>query len=202
LIRGAWVLAAISILALLFLLALRFFTEKTLQIVKTVLKPLPEKISTAILHLIESFVQGLSIFSSITALVISFILSMVIWLVLAFAYFFIFKSVNIEASLLIAVFLIVGLAFAVSIPSAPGFIGTFHFVGKEVLLMVGIHANVEAYVLLAHAMAYIPVLVLGFIYLSLENLTLTDLKRSIKPFENMKPHQQDQTKLLTHSAEK
>ncbi len=193
LIRGAWVLAAVSIVALLFLLALRFFTPATLKFVRIFLKPLPEKLSRRLLQLIESFVQGLSIFSSLFATFVAFFLSMVIWLVLAFAYLFVFKAVNIEASLLISVFLIVGLAFAVSIPSAPGFIGTFHFVGKEVLLMVGIHANVEAYVLLAHAMAYLPVLVLGFIYLSLENLTLTDLKRSIKPFENIKPHQTDIT---------
>ncbi len=177
--QGAWVLSAISVLALIFLVSLRVWTDRSLKLIKLVLGPLPEKISSSILRLVESFIQGLSIFSSFSAIFSAFALSMVIWLDLSIAYYCLFLAVGIPSSVLISMFLIVGLAFAVSIPSAPGFIGTFHFVGKEILQIMGLDGNLEAYVLFAHAMAYIPVVVLGFIYLSLENLSLNDLRKSI-----------------------
>ncbi|MBN1356826.1 flippase-like domain-containing protein [bacterium] len=179
LIQGAWILTAISLLALLFLLALRFKTDPALRLVAFFLKPVPAKFSLRIMKLFGSFIQGLNILSSIPATLGAFTLSMVIWLDLAGAYYFMFRAVGIDATLLVAMFLIVGLAFAVSIPSAPGFIGTFHYVGREILIMTGIKGNLEAYVLLAHAMAFIPVVVLGLIYLSMENLTFKDLRKSM-----------------------
>ncbi len=179
-VQGAWIITAVSVIALGFLLFLRFRTESTLAFVRFFLKPFPEKIRSSVMHLVGSFVTGLSILSHVGDTLIAFFLSMVVWLVLAVAYYFEFLAVGIHTSLLVSVFLIVGLAFAVSIPSAPGFIGTFHFVGKEVLLMLGVVGNIEAYVLLAHAMAYIPVVVLGLIYLSLENISFRDLRNSMK----------------------
>ena len=180
--EGAWVLAAISFIALMFLLALRFKTDFALHFVSMMIKPLPEKLAKPIMKLIESFILGLNVLSSVYSAVMAFLLSMVIWLILACCYYFIFLSVGIKATLLISMFLIVGLAFAVSIPSAPGFIGTYHFVGKEILKIVGMKGNVEAYVLLAHAMAYIPVVIVGLIYLSLENISFHEMKSSIQKY--------------------
>jgi glycosyltransferase 2 family protein len=179
--KGAWILTAVSVISLLFLLALKFKTPYALEFIRFIIKPLPDRFRSPIMRLIESFVQGLSILSSFYAAFMGFILSMVIWLNLAIVYYLQFKAVDIDASLLVAMFLIVGLAFAVSIPSAPGFIGTFHLIGKEVLHIVGVTGNIEAYVLLAHAMAYLPLIILGLIYLSLENLSLRDLRKKIGP---------------------
>ena len=184
LIQGAWILAVIALGALACLIAMHIRPTQSLLIIRFLLKPLPARFGRACLRLFESFIQGLAIFSSFHSLLSAFVLSMVIWLDLGFAYYCLFLAVDIKATLLVAIFLIVGLAFAVSIPSAPGFIGTFHFVGKEVLKIMGIQGNLEAYVLLAHAMAYIPVLVLGFVYLSLENLSLKDLRQSIHPIRH------------------
>ncbi|GEM_PF-484453 len=183
LIQGAWILAIIAIGALACFIAMHIRPTASLRVIRFLLKPMPTRFGRACLRLFESFIQGLAIFSSFRALLSAFILSMVIWLDLGCGYYCLFIAVDINATLLVAIFLIVGLAFAVSIPSAPGFIGTFHFVGKEVLKIMGIQGNLEAYVLLAHAMAYIPVLILGFVYLSLENLSLKDLRRSIHPIQ-------------------
>jgi len=179
LMQGSYLFAAISVLSLAFLVCLRIRTEFSLRIIHFLMKPLPRKISDTVLRLIKSFIEGLSIFTSFSSSLTAFSLSMIIWLDLAVAYYFMFLAVGIESSILISIFLIVGLAFAVSIPSVPGFIGTFHYVGKEVLEIMGIQGNLEAYVLLAHAMAYIPVVVLGFLYLGMENLSLKDLTKTV-----------------------
>jgi glycosyltransferase 2 family protein len=183
--EGAWVLSLVSVASLIFLIFLRFKTSAALKLIQRMTRPLPGRIADAINHFMGSFVQGLGIFSDFRAASMAFLISMIIWLDLAVAYYFIFLAVNIDATLLIAIFLIVGLAGAVSLPSAPGFIGTFHIVGKEVLLMMGLKGNIEAYVLLAHAMAYVPIVIIGLVYLSLENLSFKELRNSIKYQESI-----------------
>ncbi|MCD4653984.1 flippase-like domain-containing protein [bacterium] len=175
-IFGAWVMGAIAILALAFLIALKYRPGLTRNIINLILKPFPEKTAARVNHMIDEFVEGLWIFDSWRCILTTFGLSMVIWLVLAVAYLFVFYAVGIECNLTVSLFLIVALAFAVSIPSAPGFIGTFHWVGQQVLLMMGLTGNIEAYVLIAHLMAYIPVVILGFFYLSLENISWKEMR--------------------------
>ncbi len=182
LVDGAWLLAGISIIALFFLFCLNCWTDPSLRFLRTLMTPFPKRFTEPIIHLIHSFIQGLSIFSSFYSMLAAYLLSMVIWIDLAYAYYFMFQAVNIQATVLISMFLIVGLAFAVSIPSAPGFIGTFHFVGKQILIIMGLKGSIEAYVLLAHAMAYIPVVLLGLFYLALENISFKELKNSIPSF--------------------
>ena len=177
-ILGAWVMGFIAISALAFLLALRYWTVGTRRFIKWFLDRLPASLARRIDQLIETFIHGLWIFDSWRCILAAFSLSMVIWIVLALAYLFVFYAVGIPSTLLVSLFLIVALAFAVSIPSAPGFIGTFHWVGQQVLLLMGLKGNIEAYVLLAHLLAYIPVVVLGFFYLSIENISWKELRTS------------------------
>ncbi|MBN1550888.1 flippase-like domain-containing protein [bacterium] len=178
---GAITLAAISLIALAFLLLLKFQTEFSMNILKKLLKPFPVKLTDPLMRMVRSSIEGLEIISSGYASFAAFLLSMAIWIILAFVYYFLFFCVGIEgASLMDSMFLIVGLAFAVSIPSAPGFFGTFHFVGKQILLIVGLKGNIVAYVLLAHAMAFIPVVILGFFYLNQEKISFRDLVKSIQ----------------------
>lgn len=175
-IKGAWVMTAIALAALGFLIALKYWTGLTRRTINIILKPLPAKTGTSVNHMIDSFVDGLWIFDSWRCIATTFGLSMIIWLILAAAYLFVFYAVGIKCTLGIALFLIVALAFAVSIPSAPGFFGTFHWVGQQVLLLMGLSGNIEAYVLIAHLMAYIPVVILGLFYLSVENISWKELR--------------------------
>jgi len=175
-VYGAWIMGAIAVIALAVLIALRYWTKFTRNVINLLLKPLPGKTARKINHMVDEFVEGLWIFDSWRCILTTFSLSMIIWLILAVAYLFVFYAIGIECSLLVSLFLIVALAFAVSIPSAPGFIGTFHWVGQQVLLIMGLTGNIEAYVLIAHLMAYIPVVVLGFFYLSLEKISWKEMK--------------------------
>jgi glycosyltransferase 2 family protein len=181
-IYGAWIMAFIALSSLAFLILLQWKTEKVRSTVNIILKIFPEKVSKKTNHLFDAFVQGLWILKSWKCILFTFALSMLVWIVLAFAYLYIFYAVGIEGTLLLSLFLIVALAFAVSIPSAPGFIGTFHWVGQQALLMMGIKGNVEAYVLIAHMLAYIPVVVLGLFYLSVENISWKELKSGADQF--------------------
>jgi len=177
-VYGAWVMGAVAVAALGVLLALRYWTKLTRKTINWLLKPLPAGFAIKVNHMVDAFVEGLWIFDSWRCIGAAFGMSMIIWIDLAVAYLFVFYAVDIETTLFVSLFLIVALAFAVSIPSAPGFIGTFHFVGAQVLMRMNLSGNIEAYVLLAHLMAYIPVVILGFFYLSLENISWKEMKEN------------------------
>ncbi len=181
-IIGAWIMAFIALASLAFLILLNWKPDRIRSLVNSVLKILPEKVSKKLNHLFDAFIEGLWILNSWKCILITFALSMLVWMILAFAYLYIFYAVGIDGTLLLALFLIVALAFAVSIPSAPGFIGTFHWVGQQALLMMGIKGNIEAYVLIAHMLAYVPVVVIGLVYLSIENVSWKELKNSADQF--------------------
>ncbi len=177
-VYGAWIMAVIALGALGFLILLKTKTARVRELLSRVFKIFPDAVSSKANQMLDAFIKGLWIINSWKSIIISFSLSMLIWLVLAFAYLYVFFAVGIPANLILALFLIVALAFAVSIPSAPGFIGTFHWVGQQTLLLMGLKGNVEAYVLMAHLLAYIPVVLLGLFYLSLENVSWSELKSS------------------------
>lgn len=186
-VYGAWIMAVIALGALAFLILLKSKTESVRRLLDRILVIFPEAISNKANQMLDAFIEGLWIINSWKSIIITFSLSMLIWLVLAFAYLYMFFAVGIPANLMLSLFLIVALAFAVSIPSAPGFIGTFHWVGQQALLLMGLKGNVEAYVLMAHLLAYIPVVVLGLFYLSLENISFSELRSSAGNLSESKP---------------
>jgi hypothetical protein len=56
---------------------------------------------------------------------------------------------------------------ATTIPSSPGYVGTFDEPGIEVLKAFGVEANVAgAYTLVLHAALWLPITLLGFYYMA------------------------------------
>ncbi|MBN1297407.1 flippase-like domain-containing protein [bacterium] len=181
-VYGAYIMGIVAVGSLGALIALRFWTRPARIIINSIFRPFPARFGRKVNHMVDAFIEGLRIFDSWRCILSAFGLSMIIWIDLAVAYLFVFYAVDIHTSLFVSLFLIVALAFAVSIPSMPGFIGTFHFVGAQVLMRMNLSGNIEAYVLLAHLMAYIPVVILGFFYLSLENISWKEMRENAMKF--------------------
>jgi uncharacterized membrane protein YbhN (UPF0104 family) len=79
-----------------------------------------------------------------------------------------------EASLVI----VVALAFGVSLPSAPGFVGTFHYAVFASLLIYGVpRSEALSYAIVLHAASILPVFFLGLVFLWSEGLRLGSLTR-------------------------
>ena len=69
-------------------------------------------------------------------------------------------------------------SLAVSIPASPGYIGTFHFFCIAALSLYGIGKNVALpFSVVLHASQYIPITLIGLIYLKTEHLTLKLLQK-------------------------
>jgi hypothetical protein len=66
----------------------------------------------------------------------------------------------------------------VSIPSAPGFVGTFHYAAVVCLLLYGVpRSEALSYAIVLHAVNILPVFFLGIVLMWEEGLSLARLAR-------------------------
>jgi hypothetical protein len=142
-----------------------------------------------IARLIDSFIKGLEILGSGWTIAWALVLSFLLWgsLILAIDLSFVafLPAFGRRLPLISAVFLIVVMAIGVSVPSGPGFVGTFHWITKELgLKLFGIVGNpANAYVLVVHACSVIPVMILGTFFLFREGLTFGQLQSQSEAVE-------------------
>ncbi len=101
-------------------------------------RPLVERIVTWILDFIpfmktkawvnraDSFLAGLDSLTNFKDGTILLLLSLVTWIPIIFAYYTTMLAVNLEATLVMAAFIVCAAALSVALPSSPGQIGVFH----------------------------------------------------------------------------
>jgi uncharacterized protein (TIRG00374 family) len=161
------------------LLGLRFHNEKANRLIGFFLKRLPQGLAVKISKTVESFVQGLEILYRTKDFGVIIGYSLFLWVIISLSYYFLFMAFHLDLPLLAAFFLLVVLAFGVSIPSAPGYIGTFHWACAAALIFLGIETNLAKSIsLLLWFAGFIPTVLLGLFSLGKEGLSIRQLKET------------------------
>jgi uncharacterized protein (TIRG00374 family) len=162
-----------------FLLLLRFRNRKTYRIISIFLQRLPEKLSHKVTLKIDSFVTGLDVLKQWKDIFIIFFYSVFLWVMMSFAVYLLFLGFHFPLSLLAAIFLEVVLVFGVAIPSAPGYVGTFHWACAAGLMFLGVDGNqAKGYAVVLWFVSFIPITVLGLLLLWKEGISLSFLKKA------------------------
>ena len=161
------------------LLALHFHNAKVSRLIGFFLRRLPERLSSKILKKIESFVLGLEVLRNTRDILVVIGYSFFLWVVTALSYYFLFLAFHLNLPVLAAFFLLIVLVFGVSIPSAPGYIGTFHWACAAGLIFLGIEANLaKSFALLLWFFGFVPIVSLGLFSLWIEGMSLGQLKKT------------------------
>lgn len=170
-------------LVLVILLLLRFKDRRTYRIISFFLEKFPEKLSHKITKRIDSFVSGLGVLKQWKDLLSIIVYSFFLWLMMAFSVYLLFLGFHFPLSLWTAIFLEVVLVFGVSLPSAPGYIGTFHWICAAGLMFLGVEGNqAKGFAVVLWFVSFIPVTVLGLLLLWKEGLSLNLLKKDKEKF--------------------
>ena len=160
------------------LLLLRFQNQRTYRIISFFLQRLPEKLSHKISQKIESFVSGLAVLKQWKDLLLILLYSFFLWLMMSFAVYLLFLGFHFPLSLWAAIFLEVILVFGVTLPSAPGYIGTFHWACAAGLMFLGVEGNpAKGFAVVLWFVSFIPVTVLGLFLLWKEGISLNFLNK-------------------------
>ena len=117
------------------------------------------------------FLGGLEALRSPKDVLMVFLTSVVIWLLETFKYWLVMHAFPFEVSFF-ALMLMNGIVnLATTIPSAPGYIGTFDAPGIAVLQAFGVEKTIAAaYTLVLHAALWFPITALGVYYLAKEGI--------------------------------
>jgi glycosyltransferase 2 family protein len=161
------------------LLALRFHNEKVNRLIGFFLKRLPLGLANKISKTIDSFVLGLQILQRTKDIGVVIAYSCFLWVIISLSYCFLFMAFHLDLPVLAAFFLLVVLAFGVSIPSAPGYIGTFHWACAAALIFMGIEDNLAKSIsLLLWFVGFCPTVLLGLFSLGREGMSIKQLQET------------------------
>jgi glycosyltransferase 2 family protein len=163
---------------LLILLLLRFKNPSAYRFLAFLLKWLPSRISQFINSTVESFVSGLEILQKGKDIFIIIFYSLAVWLLTSFSVYLLFWGFHLSLSWWAAVFIEVVLVFVVTLPSAPGYIGTFHWACAAGMMYLGVDRSAaDGFAVVLWMAGFVPVTGLGLILLWKEGLSLRVLQR-------------------------
>lgn len=167
--------------------------EKLISFNKKLLGRFSDKTLDKSEEIIRSFSEGLKVIHNAKDLLWLVMVSVILWIIniiwVLFALEIFDFDLPISASFLVLVFII----FAVSIPSAPGYVGTFHAFVIAALVFMGINTDAaRASAIVMHATNYIPVTLIGLYYLWKSNFSLksatdstSETEQKIAPKDNL-----------------
>ncbi len=139
----------------------------------------PQRFHTRIIGVMIKFFDGLASLRSPLNVLMVFFTSVIIWLLETGKYWFVMHAFNFNVSFF-ALMLMNGIVnLATTIPSAPGYIGTFDAPGIAVLTAYGVdQATAAGYTLTLHVALWLPITLLGAYYMTREGIKWNDSLRT------------------------
>ncbi len=158
--------------ALLVFLLAAMFPLVTERIVRWFIQRLvPERLREKVLGLALRFLSGLEALRAPQEALMIFLTTVIIWLLETAKYYFVMHAFPFEVSFF-SLMLMNGIVnLATTLPSAPGYVGTFDGPGIAVLMAYGVSQEIAAgYTLVLHLALWLPITALGAFYFLREGL--------------------------------
>jgi len=169
-LAGALLLCAV-------LIGCKRFETHTAALIRTLAKPLPERIGRRFESLTLNFLRGVVPLKSTAHYIATGVLSIAIWFCYAAVYYICLAAFDLVTAYHLAWYVgLVVLVFttiSVVIPSTPGYVGTFHYLCQLSLVMFGVSASEAlSYAVIAHIVGVLPVAVAGLICANYEGVAI------------------------------
>lgn len=174
---------AVVVLTLLLLIATAIFVWMAVQPKRVELfykwfaqRILPATIRSKTDGIYEKFMSGLKSLSNGSDVLMIFATSIVVWLMETVKYWFVMHAFPFSVSFLVLMLMNGIVNLATTLPSAPGYVGTFDTPGIEVLAAFGVdRALAASYTLTLHAALWVPVTLVGAWYFWRGRLRMKDV---------------------------
>ena len=138
---------------------------------------LPGRLARMARHLVQTFTEGLAVMRRPRPLVISFLLSLALWVSVAMGLYFVSLAFDLALPFVGSFLVLLILVGGVAVPT-PGGAGTFHAAysyGMTTFFGAGVDAAGAAAIVL-HAVSFVPVGLAGLLFMAQDGLTLGGLK--------------------------
>ncbi|MGF1504964.1 MAG: flippase-like domain-containing protein [Chloroflexi bacterium] len=173
-------------LLVFFLLALRpAFTRKLYTGIFNRLIPV-EALRDKTIDLADRFMDGLASLRSPGDMLMILVTSVFIWLTETGKYWFVMHAFDFQVSFFVLMLMTAVVNLATTLPSSPGYVGTFHEPGIEILKVFGVPANTAAaYTVVLHAALWLPITLLGGFYMIRQGVRWRDFAEASRSVEQL-----------------
>lgn len=178
LIRSSVLLCAATMGLLAFMVFLLLRRETALRWIAPAVRLLPRRLSDRIMGLLHQFIDGFESIRDGRRLLQVLGSTLLIWGIDALALYLLLLAFGFSLSLVDAAVVMVVLIIGIAIPTAPGFVGNWHFFCILGLALYGIpRTDALAFAVVYHALSVGIVLLLGLLSLPFNRFSLSDLSR-------------------------
>jgi len=175
-VRIAATLVFLGFLTVLVLIVL--LPERFVRVMSGWGRILPGRVQQKIEGILVSFVEGLDILKDKKLILIVLFFSIIHWMLLGYGIALGLGAFSIDLPAIGPYFVTSVVCIGISIPSSPGFVGTFQWFMEKGLSVYGIPKDMSlSFSLGFHLILYIPTTVVGLLYFFKENLTWGEVKR-------------------------
>jgi len=183
---GGIIRTAVVILAILlgFMVLLLLFPRPVVKVTERVARVLPEGVARTVVDALEAFLDGLRVLQNPRLLVQALVWSFGLWAWQSLAFWVGFRAFGIQLGYDAALFVNAIVGFAVGVPAAPGFFGTFHAGARMGLGVYGIAAAPTlAFAFGFHLGGFFPVTFIGLYYAWRLGISLKEVEASEETVE-------------------
>jgi glycosyltransferase 2 family protein len=176
-----------SLLALIFLLILKTKTDTAVKLICMPVGTVSKVFSARVETILRKFAVGLTILTDPWLIIVVFLQSAFLWFFAGISGYLIFLSFNLHPPVWAAFIVLFATALGVSLPSAPGYIGTYqaacifgiNYVNSLGMFGQKVSESVAlSYSILLWSCQFLPVTIIGLYYLKKEHLRFKDFKKA------------------------
>jgi uncharacterized protein (TIRG00374 family) len=147
------------------MVVLLIFPQPFVRFAERLVRFLPRKLRRLVVDSLEAFLDGLKVLRSPRHLPLAILWSVGLWAWHSVGFLVAFWAFGIDVTYDVALFVNAIIGFSVSVPSAPGFFGTFHMGARLGLGVYGIPpGSTLAFAFGFHLGGFIPVTLIGLYY--------------------------------------
>ena len=173
---GGLFLFLLFLVSIALIIVLKEKTSAFLAIAEKVLFFLPKKPRHKLVVMLDAFSKGLVLVKGRSKLIAVIFYSLVLWGLSVVQIYVLGLSMGLSLPFMAPFFILVLLCFSVIIPSAPGYIGTFHVACQYGLIFYGFSRGTAlSMAIILHAVGFIPTILLGLLAFSLHHIPLRSI---------------------------
>jgi uncharacterized protein (TIRG00374 family) len=175
----------LALILLGFILFLILRRNQALKFINVILNHLPGKLANKIDEVLHHFIDGLQVVTNINLFLYLCFLSAAIWLVDVLAIYLLLLSFGFNLPVIASFVLMIVLIAGIAIPTAPGFIGNWHYACVLGLSLFSLaKTDALSFAVVYHFISMAVLLVLGLAFLPFNKFSVSDMKKQMK--NNMK----------------
>ena len=178
LVRSALLVSLLTFMFLSFMIVMLMKREAALEVLAPLIRRLPERFAGKIDGLVRQLIDGFKVFSNFKLLLQVILLSVLVWLINAAAIYILFHAFALHLPFTTATVVMIILLIGIAIPTAPGFIGNWHYACILGLTLFGVpKSEALTFAIIYHFLSIGIVIALGIIFLPFNKFSIADMKK-------------------------